>query len=191
MFLHLKIDIKNYYEKVDEKTVSCDDIVGFSIPSNWSFCSIGNISSYGNTVLKRKINLNGWLLELEDIESSSSKLISRKVVNEKTNLNSKVSFEKGMILYSKLRPYLDKVLIATESGVATSEIVPFWSFINPRYLILYLKSPYFLSRVTNLMHGVKMPRLGANDMNSTIIAIPPLQEQSRILDKLDLIIPLI
>ena len=184
-------DDKNYYEKVDEKLVLCEDIIGFSIPSNWSFCNIGNISSYGNTVLKRKIRINDWLLELEDIESSSSRLISKKVIKENTNLNSKVSFEKGMILYSKLRPYLDKVLIANECGVATSEIVPFWSFINPRYLILFLKSPYFISKVTNLMYGVKMPRLGTNDMNSTVIAIPPSQEQNRILVKLDLIIPLI
>ncbi len=184
-------DDKNYYENLNGNNVLCDDIVGFSIPSNWSFCHIGNISSYGNTILKRKICINDWLLELEDIESSSSRLISKKFVTEKTNLNSKVSFNNGMILYSKLRPYLDKVLIAKEDGVATSEIVPFWSLINPKYLVLYLKSPYFLKRIINLMYGVKMPRLGTNDMNSIIISVPPLLEQQRIIDKFDKINQLI
>lgn len=182
---------KNYYEKIEGNNVLCDDIVGFSIPSNWLFCNIGNITSYGSTVLKRIININDWLLELEDIESSSSKLISKKYVTEKTNLNSKVSFNNGMVLYSKLRPYLDKVLIAQQDGVATSEIVPFWSLINPRYLVLYLKAPYFLRRVTNLMYGVKMPRLGTSDMNSTIISIPPINEQERIVSKADFILQLI
>ena len=92
-----------------------------------------------------------------------------------------------MILYSKLRPYLDKVLIANEDGVATSEIVPFYSFIDARYLVVFLKSPYFLQRVTNLMYGVKMPRLGTVDMNSTIIPVPPVKEQQHILEKLELI----
>lgn len=141
--------------------------------------------------MKRIININDWLLELEDIESSSSKLISKKYVTEKTNLNSKVSFNSGMVLYSKLRPYLDKVLIAQKDGVATSEIVSFWSLINPRYLVLYLKAPYFLRRVTNLMYGVKIPRLGTSDMISTIISIPPINEQERIVSKADFIIQLI
>ena len=184
-------DDKNYYEKIEGNNILCDDIVGFSIPSNWLFCNIGSVTSYGNTVLKRKININDWLLELEDIENSSSKLISKKYVTEKTNLNSKVSFNNGMVLYSKLRPYLDKVLIAQQDGVATSEIVPFWSLINPRYLVLYLKAPYFLKRVTNLMYGVKMPRLGTSDMNSTIISIPPINEQERIVSKSDFILQLI
>ncbi len=124
-----------------------------------------------------------WLLELEDIESTSSKLLVKKYVFKETNLNSKVSFEKDMILYSKLRPYLDKVLIANDDGVATSEIVPFWPYINARYLVIFLKTPYFLNRVKNLMYGVKMPRLGTNDMNNTIISIPPLKEQERIIEK--------
>lgn len=178
---------RNYYEKIDKKYVFCDTIIGFPIPSNWAFSKIGTISSYGYTILKREAKENDWLLELEDIECGSSKLIAKKFLAKNTNLKSKVSFEKGMILYSKLRPYLDKVLIANEDGVATSEIVPFYSFIDARYLVVFLKSPYFLQRVTNLMYGVKMPRLGTVDMNSTIIPVPPVKEQQHILEKLELI----
>lgn len=180
-------DDKNYYEKIDKKYVFCDTIIGFPIPSNWAFSKIGTISSYGYTILKREAKENDWLLELEDIECGSSKLIAKKFLAKNTNLKSKVSFEKGMILYSKLRPYLDKVLIANEDGVATSEIVPFYSFIDARYLVVFLKSPYFLQRVTNLMYGVKMPRLGTVDMNSTIIPVPPVKEQQHIVEKLELI----
>ena len=99
-------------------------------------------------------------------------------------MKSKVYFDKNMILYSKLRPYLDKVLIAPERGVATSEIVPFYSYINSQFLIYFFKSPYFLNRVKNLMYGVKMPRLGTDDMLSTIFFLPSLQEQSKIVNKI-------
>lgn len=99
-------------------------------------------------------------------------------------MNSKIFFDKDMILYSKLRPYLDKVLIANEKGVATSEIVPFYSFINSHFLIYFFKTPYFLERVSNLMYGVKMPRLGTTDMINTIIYLPPLNEQFKIVNKI-------
>ena len=96
-----------------------------------------------------------------------------------------------MILYSKLRPYLDKVIIADNKGIATSEIVPFHSYIYPNYLMLFLKSPVFLERVNKLMYGVKMPRLGTDDMLNTTFLLPPLKEQYRIVDKTKTIFQLI
>lgn len=51
-----------------------------------------------------------------------------------------------MILYCKLRPYLDKVLIAESDGVSTSEIVPFLCLINSAYLIIFFKSPTFFKQ---------------------------------------------
>lgn len=184
---NLLFTYRNYYEKIDNRLIQCDEIVGFSIPNNWAFSYISQVSSYGFTCLNRKILKGDWLLELEDIKCGLQELISTKYIDEKTNLNSKVSFYKDMILYSKLRPYLDKVLIAKSDGVATSEIVPFWVFINNQYLVMFYRTPYFLNKVTNLMYGVKMPRLGTSDMRNTIVPIPPLNEQTRIIKKLDLI----
>ena len=183
----LLFSYRNYYENIDGKRVICDEILGFSIPANWAFSHISQVSSYGFTNLRRNIKLGDWLLELEDIKSGSEELDSIKYVNKNTNLNSKVSFNKGMILYNKLRPYLNKVLIAINDGVATSEIVPFWAFINEQYLILFYRTPYFLNKVTNLMYGVKMPRLGTEDMRNTIIPVPPLKEQERIVKKIQTI----
>lgn len=131
-----------------------------------------------------RLLLNSWLLELEDIVSGSSVVKTRKYVEENTNLNSKVPFKSGMVLYSKLRPYLDKIVIADQDGIATSEIVPFYSLIDTDYLVTFLRSPYFLNRVTNLMYGVKMPRLGTQDMTMTIVPLPPLSEQKRIVKKI-------
>ena len=166
--LLIQDDYKNYY---------------MNMPENWQLCTIKDVCSYGYTAFSFNPIFGDWLLELEDIESGSSKILIRKKITTDTNMNSKVYFDKNMILYSKLRPYLDKVLIAPEQGVATSEIVPFYSFINSEFLIYFLKSSYFLNRVKNLMYGVKMPRLGTNDMLSTIFFLPPIEEQSRIVYK--------
>ena len=155
-----------------------------NLPNNWSVCKIIDVCSYGNTNFSFTPKKGDWLLELEHIESGSSKLLKKNIINSCTNMNSKVLFDKNMILYSKLRPYLDKVLIAPERGIATSEIVPFYAFANPHFLIYFFKSPYFLNRVSNLMYGVKIPRLGTLDMINTIIYLPPLEEQIRIVKSL-------
>lgn len=178
------ITYRNYYEKIDSNLVSCADTTQITLPNNWVFCYFGNISTYGFTVINKKPNLNSWLLELEDITSGSSMVKTKKLIQKNTNLSSKVSFGAGMVLYSKLRPYLDKVVVADQDGIATSEIVPFYSLIDTNYLIVFLRSPYFLDRVTNLMYGVKMPRLGTKDMTMTIVPLPPLSEQQRIVKKI-------
>ena len=92
-----------------------------------------------------------------------------------------------MVLYSKLRPYLDKVLIADEDGVATSEIVPFYSFLNNEYTIIFLKSPYFINYVNTLMYGVKMPRIGTTDMQQTFIPLLSYNEQKQIVNKVKIL----
>lgn len=53
-------------------------------------------------------------------------------------------FEKGNVLYSKLRSYLLKVLIAPDDGICIPEIVPFklYGNIEPEYIVAFLKDPY-------------------------------------------------
>lgn len=148
---------------------------------------MANISTYGFTILHRNLKEIEPLIELDDITPHAG-LINKKFCCTPFSMNSKVTFNRGMVLYSKLRPYLDKVIIAEQDGIATSEIVPFYSLINIDFLLILLKSPYFLSRVSSLMYGVKMPRLGLEDMRNTLWGIPPKNEQYRIVSKFNLII---
>ena len=86
------------------------------------------------------------------------------------------------MLYSKLRPYLNKVVLADEDGYCTSEILPleFESNILPPYARYYLMSPTFLAYADKCSYGVKMPRLGTADGKKAVISIPPVEEQKRI-----------
>ena len=86
-----------------------------------------SVSTYAET--KRKIKVQDasphiWQLDLEDIEKGG-RIIEQKTVGERKATGDKVFFETGNVLYSKLRPYLLKVLVAPEGGVCTPEIVPF------------------------------------------------------------------
>ena len=184
------------YEKVgNNDPVSIEDVIPFEIPDSWEWVRLGMISTYAQT--KKKINAqnadpNVWGLDLEDIEKGG-RLISKRKVGERKAIGDKTCFNKGDILYSKLRPYLLKVLIAEDDGICTPEIVPFkvYGNIYTEYIIAYLKSPYVDGVINAATYGVKMPRAGTETMTSLLVPIPPIPEQHRIVSKIKELSPFI
>ena len=185
----LKHDDNLHYEKFSDGTVKCiEDEIPFDIPDGWSWTRLIAICPYGETT---KINANNitdneWILELEDIEKDTGKILSYVLKSERQSVSQKHKFCKGQLLYSKLRPYLNKVLIAPKDGYCTSEILPLTLYgnISPEYIRTFLMSDTFLAYVDLISYGVKMPRLGTKDGKRSLIALPPLQEQFRIDTKL-------
>ena len=177
------------YEKIGDEVRSLADEVPFDIPDSWEWVRLGNISSYAET--KQKVNATSadpsiWGLDLEDIEKGG-RLLEYKTVGERKAVGDKTVFTKGDILYSKLRPYLLKILVAPDDGICTPEIVPFrvYGGIDPSYIVNYLKSPYVDNLINSITYGVKMPRVGTETMTSLLVPIPPLEEQRRIIEKID------
>lgn len=126
-------------------------------------------------------------MDLEDIEKETSKLLCKAKFYDRQSKSTKSTFVKGDVLYGKLRPYLDKVIVADQDGVCTTEIVPIIPLcsLNPHFLRLLLKRSEFLKYVNELMYGVKMPRLGTEQAENSIHPLPPLAEQQRIVAKID------
>jgi len=167
---------------------SLEDEIPFDIPDSWEWVRLGSISTYAQT--RDKVNAqsaapNVWGLDLEDIEKGG-RIITRKTVGERKAVGDKTIFNKGDILYSKLRPYLLKILVAPDGGICTPEIVPFalYSDVVADYIVSYLKSPYVDNYINSITYGVKMPRVGTETMVSLLVPLPPVSEQLRIVEKL-------
>ena len=158
-----------------------------NVPEGWCLACLGDVAEYGDTsnVDVASIDSQNWVLELEDIEKDTAAIIERKTKAEREIRGVRHSFKKGQILYSKLRTYLNKVLIAPENGFCTTEIMPISArrAILPEYLLIVLRSPYFLEYTASCGYGVKMPRLGTTDAKKAIVPIPPIAEQARIVQK--------
>ena len=163
--------------------------VPFEVPEGWVWTTLGEISNYGdcNNILVTDITDEKWILELEDLEKDTASIIQVLSKKERNIKGTRHKFQKGDILYSKLRTYLNKVLIAPQTGYCTTEIIPFNSFcgISTAYLCHVLRSTYFLSYTQQCGYGVKMPRLSTNDACKGMIPLPPLCEQQRIVAAID------
>ncbi|MBN8800434.1 MAG: restriction endonuclease subunit S [Stenotrophomonas acidaminiphila] len=132
-----------------------------------------------------------WNLNLDQIESDSGRILARVMVSPKALGPSTYPFEAGTVLYSKLRPYLNKVVVADRDGYATTELVPLKcdaERVLPSYLAYFLRSSEFLSFANAVVAGAKMPRMVMSEFWKFKVPLPPLPEQHRIaaiLDKTD------
>jgi len=171
---------------VSEKTKGAD------LPESWLACTLGEVTPYGATkkVEPSDIPLDAWVLELEDIEKDTSQIIQRFTFRERRSKSTKNRFETGDVLYGKLRPYLNKVVVADQGGYCTTEVIPLKATqaVESRYLFYWLKHPVFLDYVTEVSHGLNMPRLGTDAGKAAPFILAPLAEQKRIADKLEAVL---
>ena len=186
-----KGDDNCYYEKVGETVTNISDEIPFDLPENWSWIRLGYIIDFSksDTVIASQIDPSSWVLDLEDIEKDSGRLLQKKAMSETQSKSDKHSFCKGNVLYSKLRPYLNKVIVADDDGYCTTEILAFdfGKNIAAQYAQIYLMSPYFVDYAMGGAYGVKMPRIGSIRGNAALMPIPPFNEQVRIVERYNVI----
>ena len=161
----------------------------YKLPRTWAWAALGSIFLYDAGAKREPNMLNHslWLLELEDVEKDTGRLVARVRASERSSQSTKSEFQVGDILYGKLRPYLNKVLVADEPGYSTTEIVAIRGFVPicSDYCALALRRPDFVEYVTRLGQGTKMPRLRTEDATVAPFPLPPLAEQHRIVAKVD------
>lgn len=122
-----------------------------------------------------------WLLNLDMIESNTGRVIE-KVFESDSNLLSVAPFDEGNVLYSKLRPYLNKVVIPDSKGYATTELIPLrpnQEILNNEFLSYLLRSNEFVSYANSISSGTKMPRMPLADLRKFECILPPMDLQQR------------
>lgn len=123
-------------------------------------------------------------LGLEHIEPgafSTETYIDAKLAKSTCNV-----FKSGQLLYSKLRPNLDKAIIATFDGVCTTELLVYDAMpgINLEYMLHYLHSDAFIHYAVSRGFGTKMPRISHKIVSEFKVYAPDIKEQEKILENL-------
>jgi len=123
-----------------------------------------------------------WLLNLDMVEAQTGRILDYLYVNEEEVGNSTCTFDTTNVLYSKLRPYLNKVVIPDRCGYATSELIPLKP--NPMklertYLAFMLRSDEFVNMINEKVAGAKMPRVSMSDFREFDVPVPPMELQKQ------------
>ena len=122
-----------------------------------------------------------WLLNLDMVEQQTGIIIDYNYVGKDALNGSIIQFDTGCVLYSKLRPNLNKVVIPSQDGFATSEMLPLrpnTELLTREYLTVFLRSDSFVTWAVSKTAGAKMPRLGSKELLSKEIPLPSISEQT-------------
>ena len=90
-----------------------------------------------------------------------------------------------MVLYSKLRPYLNKVTVPDGYGYATTELVgmkPDETVLNKYFLFNLLRGDQFVAYANGLSAGGQMPRMPMKEFRQFECILPPLELQEQFVD---------
>lgn len=154
------------------------------IPKKWTVDRLKDVANLRNTKTDERSEDEDYL-ELEDIEQGTGKIILKRNTLE---VESAVTlFEKGDVLFGKLRPYLEKYYLAEFDGKCTGEILAFEPIkIQGRFLLYCFASSWFIGQCNMLAYGAKMPRVNWPTQLAKInMPLPPKEEQHCIVDYLD------
>lgn len=154
-----------------------------SIPSGWEARRLKFAASLRNEKIEAE-NSDLEYIGLEHIESWTGKRIGDETASSE---GVATRFEKDDVLFGKLRPYLAKVYLAENDGMATTEALVMMCepALAPAFLKHLLLSDKFIDAVSGSTYGAKMPRANWEDIGSLPILLPSHDEQQQIAAFLD------
>ena len=148
-------------------------------PKGWKTSKIKDVAPESPS--KESVDGRVWLLNLDMIESNTGKVIE-KVYEDNENALSVQPFDEGNVLFSKLRPYLNKVVIPDEPGLATTELVPLrlkGDILNKIFFSHLLRGDQFVNFANDIAGGTKMPRMPLSELRKFECILPPMEEQMK------------
>lgn len=131
-----------------------------------------------------------WLLNLDMIVPNTGEIIEKCYFDKNDIGNSTLAFDTTNVLYSKLRPYLNKVVVPNDIGYATTELVPLCPLVDvlDRYYLAYLlRSNSFVAYINDKVAGAKMPRVSMDILRNFPVILPPLNIQQLFAQKIEAI----
>lgn len=131
------------------------------------------------------VPLDEEYLGLEQFESWSGKLSGVEL--QRPPEGSANVFDKGDVLFGKLRPYLAKGWVAERPGYCTTEslVLAPSPFADSRFLRYCLLTSEVISAIDGSTYGSKMPRADWGFIGGVYLPFPPLANQERIANFLD------
>lgn len=157
------------------------------IPKEWDVDKFGRMAHVKANLVPPEEYLDFIQIAPDNIEKGSAKLLDNlQTVREVGVISDNHLFYKGQILYSKIRPLLNKVVIAPFDGLCCADMYPLETDCVSKFVVYSILSHGFESQV-GLVTGnrVKMPKINKNELAAIKVTFPPLDEQCEIADYLD------
>ncbi len=161
------------------------------MPENWEIAPFDGALSIAQGQVDPRIEPYASMLHIgpENVESNTGHLLKCKTAKELELISGKYKFSAGDIVYSKIRPYLNKVVIPDFDGLCSADMYPLQAKgdFNIRFLFHYMLSQYFLVQAVPHQLRTGIPKINREQLATTAFPKPGTKEQREIADILDAI----
>ena len=176
----------SHYEKLDGIERCIDDEIPFDLPKSWKWVRFFSVVDIATNLVRPEEYADYMHIAPDNIEKATGTLFECHTVQQDKVASPNHLFYKGQIIYSKIRPLLRKAVIAPFDGLCSADMYPLNTAINRKYLLKYMLSDAFNLQVATAMSSrVKMPKINQDELSKILIPIPPMQEQERIVSKIE------
>jgi type I restriction enzyme S subunit len=160
------------------------------LPHGWRRVRLGDVCDIVARQVDPKLPQYGSLPHIngENILSGVCRLAYLNTASEESMTSGKYLFEAGDVLYSKLRPYLRKSVVAEVDGVCSADMYPIkvnHAVLDPHFAAWLLVSDEFTNYADNESRRARMPKLNRKQLFAWSAPLPPLSEQQRIVVKIN------
>ncbi|MFF6811560.1 restriction endonuclease subunit S [Streptomyces sp. NPDC012403] len=163
-----------------------EDIDGpWELPRGWAWAPFADVARVASNLVSPFDYPDLPHIAPNHIESETGRLLPFSTVAEDGVKSPKHLFASGHILYSKIRPYLAKVVMAKFDGLCSADMYPIATELDPGYLTLWLRSPAFTGLAANHQGRSVLPKINKEALAKLPIPVPPLEEQRRIVNALE------
>ena len=190
----------SYYEQIGKEERCIDDELPFEIPDSWMWSRLGSLLKKltDGTHSTPKYKTDGVpFISVKDISSGKIDFSNTKFISSEDHkvLYKRCNPEKGDILLSKVGTTGIPVLVDSDITFSLFVSVALLKFsqkyLNANFLVNLLKSPLVQQQCQNNTKGVGNKNWVMRDIANTLLAIPPLEEQKRIVKSLNNILKIL
>lgn len=154
-------------------------------PEHWEVRRFKTIAKVKSNLVHPKDYLHYPQISPDCIEKGSGILLDYCTVQDSGIISDNHLFYKGQIVYSKIRPTLNKVIIAPFNGLCSADMYPIETTIEGVFLQYIMLSVFFSGQVQIVVNErVKMPKINKEELGNILIVLPPNEEQRKIAEHL-------
>ena len=157
----------------------------YELPSSWKWSRFNKIATIKSNLVKPESYEDMPHIAPDVIEKGNGKLLPFRTIGEDGVKSPKHYFYPGQILYSKIRPNLSKLVTIDFEGLCSADMYPIEPHLDREYMKLFMLSEEFLKQVTSEDNRLAMPKVNQTQLNSVFVPVPPIEEQKRIVAKVD------
>lgn len=156
------------------------------IPEGWKVVRFKHIASIKSNLVQPDKYMKYPQIAPDNIEKDTGRLLSHQTVEESGIISGNHLFYRGQILYSKIRPNLNKLTVAPFDGLCSADMYPIESKLPTLFMVYSMLSTYFVSQVSLIIQDrVKMPKINQEELGEIKVVVPSQQEMLTIADYLD------